>query len=525
MARELETKPTLRGYALLARPRKWGVAGLAVIGSGISLVVAATGAVYIETLNDLHTNSVGTLATWVAALVLVVAALVALAHKGRHAGWFHPLSLPFATLAVMSLGAALWVYFTHEAVGLLYDPGYEPVIASTLAVAVSVTACEALALVVVGYIVGVSAAFALTKQAKPAVVEQRWPMFRYRDMRRAGLTLMVLGAVSQLAVVALARGSTYGANQLHYGLASILDPSAATALLVGLILVTLTASHTTKPRRLRNLLRGSEWAALSLYISAVALTGERGGLIAPTVYFGWVYSTQVRVIPLKWIVAGVLLALVSGTVIANYRQGDGLSPGSPNVVIQNAVGDVSSSAWLTEQTVIYVPSMARYMHGSTYLAAVESQLPGPVARALGAPTRTASAVFRNIIGFSNPNQGFAESYPSEAYLNFGLVGCLGAGLFLGALMGWAWRKRRVTATRPRDLLYPVLLAGLVYGFRSDALTQIKDVLYPMLAVWLLMRWYRLRLTAVPTPAAVRTHRTPEAITGTLFNGYEGLVED
>jgi hypothetical protein len=42
----------------------------------------------------LQTNSVGTLTIWVAALVLVVAAFVALAHKGRHAGWFHPLSLP-----------------------------------------------------------------------------------------------------------------------------------------------------------------------------------------------------------------------------------------------------------------------------------------------------------------------------------------------------------------------------------------------------------------------------------------------
>ncbi len=117
------------------------------------------------------------------------------------------------------------MYFTHEAVGLLYDTGYQPAIASTLAVAVSLTACEALTLVVVSYIVGVGAAFALTRQVKPAVVDQRWPMFRYRDMRRAGLTLMAVAAVSQLAIGALARGTTYGANQLHYGLASILGPA------------------------------------------------------------------------------------------------------------------------------------------------------------------------------------------------------------------------------------------------------------------------------------------------------------
>lgn len=495
MAGQLGTQPALRGHALLARPRKWKVAGLAVVGSGVSLVVAGTGAVYIGTLDGLLTNSADTLATWVAALVLVVVAFIALAHKGRHAGWFHPLSLPFATVAVMSLGAALWVYFTHEAVGLLFDTGYQPANESPLAVAVSITGCEALALAVVGYMVGVGAAIALTRQARPTVVQRRWPAFRYRDMRRAGLVLMVLGGVSQLAVAALARGSAYGANQVHYGLASILGPGAADALLVGLILVTLTASRTARPRRLRNLLRGSEWAALSLFVAAVALSGERAGLIAPAVYLAWVYSTQVRVIALKWVVAGVLLALVAGSAISNYRQDGGLSAGSPGLLMQNAVGDGSSSAWLTQQTVINVPSITHYLHGSTYLAAVESQLPGPVARAMGAPTRTASAVFRNIIRFSDPNQGFAESYPSEAYLNFGLIGCLGAGLFQGGLMGWAWRKVRVTATRPRDLLYPVLLAGLVYGFRSDALTQIKDVLYPMLAVSALMRWYRLRLTA------------------------------
>ena len=87
---------------------------------------------------------------------------------------------------------------------------------------------------------------------------------------------------------------------------------------------------------------------------------------------------------------------------------------------------------------------------------------------------------------------FAESLPSEAYLNFGLAGCVGAGLFLGALMGWAWRKHQATAVRARDLLYSVLPAGLIGGFRSDALGQIKEVLYPMLIVWVLMGLYRLR---------------------------------
>jgi hypothetical protein len=383
---------------------------------------------------------------------------------------------------------------------------------------VSATACEALTLVVVGYIIGVGATFALTTSVEPSIACNSRRLFRYREMRTAGFSIMALGAASQLLAAVLGRGTTYGANQLQYGLPSIFGSGADTALLVGLILVTVTSSHTIQHDRLWTLLRRREWAVLSIYLLAVAVTGDRAGLIAPVVYMAWVYSTHVQVIALKWIMAGLLLTLIAGTIISNYRHNNDLSAGSPGIIIQNAAGDVSSSAWLTQQTVLHVPSTENYMHGSTYLAALESQLPGPLARAVGAPTRTASAVFRNIIGFYDPNQGFAESFPSEAYLNFGLIGCLGAGIFLGALMGWAWQRHQALARRPRDLLYPVLLAGLVYGFRSDALTQIKDALYPMTAVWLLMTWYRMRPTvATGVPASVLRHQTPDAIVGRQAN--------
>ena len=42
MANELGPAPTLRGYALLVRRRKWWVAGLAVAGLGISLALSFT---------------------------------------------------------------------------------------------------------------------------------------------------------------------------------------------------------------------------------------------------------------------------------------------------------------------------------------------------------------------------------------------------------------------------------------------------------------------------------------------------
>ena len=121
------------------------------------------------------------------------------------------------------------------------------------------------------------------------------------------------------------------------------------------------------------------------------------------------------------------MALIVGTLISNYREHQGLGPASPVALMQNAINDVSSSAWLTQETIIHVPSMTGYMHGSTYLAAVEGQLPGPISRVTGAPKRTASAMFRGIIGFSNPNAGFAESYPSEAYLTSDSLAVLALG--------------------------------------------------------------------------------------------------
>ena len=42
MASELATDPSLRGYALLLRRRKWWVAGLALAGLGISLALSFT---------------------------------------------------------------------------------------------------------------------------------------------------------------------------------------------------------------------------------------------------------------------------------------------------------------------------------------------------------------------------------------------------------------------------------------------------------------------------------------------------
>jgi hypothetical protein len=459
--------------------RRWPIV-VAVVVAVADVATAAGGVRYDWGLS----GSPVAIAAWCAA-ALAVTLIVAVAFRRR---WFHPLSVPLVVVAVMSLAAPLWVQVTHDPAGPLYSTGYEPA-GSPLAAALSATACAALLLVVAGYLASAAAVLALTRPAAPDAIT---PVFRYQGMRNAGFALLCAGALPQVLLTYLSAGTTYGANQLHYGLTSFLAAAAGSGTLAGLV-VAVAAAHAAQPTRLRDLLLGREWAALGVYMLAVAGSGERAGLITPGVYLAWAYSTRVRAIPIRWAVAVLLVALWGGSVIAHHRAGDTLSGASPAAVAESAAGDVNTPAWLTQQTVMHIPSGSPYLHGSTYLASAEAQLPGPVSRHLGVTSRTASAVFRDIIGFYNPNQGFAESYPSEAYLNFGLAGCLGAGVFLGALMGWAWHKHRQSAGKPVDLLYPVLLAGLVYGFRSDALTQVKDVLYPMLIIWAVMAWCRVPL--------------------------------
>jgi hypothetical protein len=468
--------------------------------TGLALLLVAGCLIAVWAVSLAHPSSAGSVAVWGGAVAVAVAAVAATILKGRHAGWFHPLSLPLVAVAVMSLGAPLWVYATHEPAGLLFDPGHAPANAPPLAAALSVTACEALALTVAGYLAGAAAALAVTRE--PAPVKGGPVLLRCGALRRAGFTLMACGALTVAALTIAGRGSAYGADQTSYGTGAAAAAAAPESLFAGLILVTIAAAHSGKPARARDLLRGREWTVLAVYAMATAVGGGRAGLIAPAVYLAWAVSTQVRVIPARWVLTALAAALAAAAAIAGWRASDGLSLGSPAAVAQGAADDVFSPAWLTQQTVALVPSQQPYLHGSTYAAALEGQLPGPLARVTGADSRTASARFRDLIDFTNPDQGFAESYTSEAYLNFGLPGCATAGVLLGAVAGWAWRRCRSVPASARDVLYPVLLAGLVYGLRSDALTQVKDVLYPMLAVWLVTGWCQDRHA---TPAARPGH--------------------
>ncbi len=305
--------------------------------TGLALLLVAGCLIAVWAASLAHPSSAGSVAVWGCAVAVDVAAVAAAVLKGRHAGWFHPLSLPLGAVAVMSLGAPLWVYVTHEPAGLLFDPGHAPANAPPLAAALSVTACEALALTVAGYLTGAAAALAVTREPAPV---KGGPVFQCGALRRAGFTLMACGALTAAALTIAGRGSAYGADQTSYSTGAAAAPAVPESLLAGLILVTVAAAHSGKPARARDLLRGREWTALAVYAMATAAGGGRAGLIAPAVYLAWAVSTQVRVIPARWVLTAIAVALAAAAVIAGWRAGDGLSPGSPAAVAQAAASDV-----------------------------------------------------------------------------------------------------------------------------------------------------------------------------------------
>jgi hypothetical protein len=179
-----------------------------------------------------------------------------------------------------------------------------------------------------------------------------------------------------------------------------------------------------------------------------------------------------------------------------------------SAAVERTLGAVGTPVFITNRLVQSVPSAWPFALGSTYVAAVERQLPGPLAtKIFGPPTGTGTFVFRRILHYTNPNNGFAFALPSEGYLNFGLEGALLAGGALGLFLAWAYRQQSAdTVTQARHLLYPLAVATIPESLRSDAVASVKLILYPMLL--LALAFWLARRHGVPATAATARPGAP-----------------
>jgi hypothetical protein len=151
------------------------------------------------------------------------------------------------------------------------------------------------------------------------------------------------------------------------------------------------------------------------------------------------------------------------------------------------LGDMTVAAFTVGATAAAVPSDMPYQNGRTLGAAALRQLPSPIAIPLFGPAHdTGTWKFREIIGLSNPNFGVGFSLPADGYLNFGRVGVFGICGLLGMLFAWAYPRLDFASGRPLGLFYPVLVASLPFGLRSDALGTTKNLLYAMIVLAVIM---------------------------------------
>jgi hypothetical protein len=223
-----------------------------------------------------------------------------------------------------------------------------------------------------------------------------------------------------------------------------------------------------------------DWVLIGALILLIGLRGSRGNAIALLLVLtlahvqrrGKVFAVAV----------GAIVMAVFGVVVLQYRSaaaGHATNASAADILI----GDMTVAGFSTGATAEVVPHDVGYAHGATLVAALERQLPSPIAIPLfGPPNDTAARRFRNLVGFDNPNQGIGYSIPAEGYLNFGRVGVFGLCLGLGLAFAWAYARFDFDTARTTRLLYPVLVAVLPFGLRSDSLGLIKSVLYAAILI-------------------------------------------
>jgi hypothetical protein len=422
--------------------------------------------------------------------ILVTAAFVAAlaligVHRSRAANGFadafHPLAFPLVYVAFSFL-APLW----------LADVLGRPLRGLNGDIPVANNTVKLLVIGVVGFAAGATLRF----RPRPPRVPRRAPapVSPARLLTVGRLLLLVPIAIS---FERFAAGTVHhrGLNQFDVtptdALSALLDPTEIAAV------VLIVAAH--RMSRSPRLLARTDWLLIGGLILLIALRGSRGNAIALILVLTLAHAQRRG--KLLAVAVGAIVMAVFGVVVLQYRSaaaGHATSASAADILI----GDMTVAGFTTGATAEVVPREVGYAHGATLVAALERQLPSPIAIPLfGPPNDTAARRFRGLVGFDNPNQGIGYSIPAEGYLNFGKFGVFGMCFALGLLFAWAYARVDLKAARTSRLLYPVLVAVLPFGLRSDSLGLTKSILYAAILIQLAVIAARRARPRVPAPAS------------------------
>lgn len=449
------------------------------LGGGLLVVSVATGcgAAVVVTAESLISDDVFTrLAFGSAAGVLVVLALASV-RLGRR-DWFHPFGFPLLYVGFALYAPLLYIGGTgQELLGI----GPDDLSPTLVAIAI---------LTIAGVVVGLFASLRLTPDLASEHLYQPDP----QRLKAFGTAALVVAVGSRAYITVSTFGEPYGLGSVVFGGLSSVETLANFLFFAGVLLVTIS-----NVRLYGRVWTGWDLAFAASFIGSALLSGSRGELVAPVLFALWAHHSFVRPLRLRHALVATLAIVIVFQGTAGTRAGEAFIEDRASVV-ERTLGSVGIPVQVTHLLLEHMPRQGGFEHGATYAAALERQLPGPVGRAvLGPPADTGTFVLRDLIGFSNRNAGFGFAFPAEAFLNFGLPGVLLGGVFLGGLLGFAYKRQADPPSRALHFLYPLLIATLPLSFRADAVAQIKSVLYPMILLGMVFWLARALPRTEPKP--------------------------
>lgn len=388
-----------------------------------------------------------------AAALVAVGVAVSIARMTRGGGsvdLFHPLIFPTLYVSMASLAPVAWMLTGH-------DLGY--ISAAPLPNSTALL----MALATTGFTIGCAVPFpkGRTQRTEPSIA----PV-----LELAGRLLMciplALAVRDYLADKVVTRGvgqSVFDASDTINAIGYIV-PLAAVPLM-------LTARH-QKGRPIGPV----NWALILSLVALLGMNGRRSSALAIMVMV-LVFVTRRRRGNLRAVIGMGIVALFAWSIVV-YRTavaGGTTTLGATSVMLRD-LGSVAFTTGMTESAL-----HGHSLGGSTILAGLVRQIPGPVVNKLmGPPTDTGSYQFRSLTGLGSDSMGYGFSIPAEGVMNFGAAGAFLLPLVFGVLFAWLYARFDLSSSRALDLGYIVAVATLPFAWRSDVLGSVKGIFYPLI---------------------------------------------
>lgn len=376
---------------------------------------------------------------------------------------FHPLVFPLVYMAFSFLAPA-WssLVFSHAVGQFEMDTAIAP---------------QTPTLLLIGVLAYASGAALPWKAPRQHTVDPATASSLGRNLVAAGRIGLI--AATAIAVRALTSGgvATRGLDQTVYSGSKALDVAGKLVLISAVVLLVMGRSVAQR----RGLFSVVDVVLMLPACVALALTGSRNEVLAVAIVVLFVVARRYRR-SIRYVLPGVGLLAAFMLIVLRYRDA-AVGLRTTDTSWQLLLGDLAPAGFTTGATAAAVPGRVDFTYGSTLVEAVIRQVPSPIAiRLFGQPTDNATILFRQIIGFDDPNSGIGFSIPAEGYLNFGTVGLFSLCFALGVFLSWTYRHSDLASGRVPGVLYVITLASLPYTLRADTLSLIKSTLYPAVLV-------------------------------------------